>query len=109
MLPPPRTPAALVPSHAPSDFPAPALPSTTLSLFLPPLLAIAQVPSGILNPNAMCLVGNGVVMHLPGFFAEIDKLEEAGVKARGARSRPRLIARRDPLVCFSPAEAGLDG
>ena len=32
------------------------------------------VPSGILNRNAKCVVGNGVVVHLPGLFEEIATL-----------------------------------
>ena len=40
------------------------------------------MPSGILNPGATCVIGNGVVVHVPGLFAEIDALEAAGVKAR---------------------------
>jgi len=36
--------------------------------------ALHLVPSGILNPEALCIVGNGVVIHLPGFFDEIDKV-----------------------------------
>jgi adenylosuccinate synthase len=30
------------------------------------------VPSGIISPNAVSVVGNGVVIHLEQFFAEID-------------------------------------
>ena len=44
--------------------------------------ALHLVPSGILNPGAQCVIGNGVVVHVPGLFAEIDALESAGVKAR---------------------------
>jgi len=36
------------------------------------------VPSGLLNPNAVNLIGNGVVVHLPGLFDELDKLEAKG-------------------------------
>lgn len=32
------------------------------------------MPSGILNEKCLCLVGNGVVVHLPGMFDELDKL-----------------------------------
>ena len=39
--------------------------------------ALHLVPSGILNPKTICVVGNGVVMHLPTFFNEIE-----GLKAR---------------------------
>eukprot|EP00889_Picochlorum_renovo_P006835 jgi/Picre1/33865/NNA_001344.t1 len=41
------------------------------------------IPSGILNPEATCVVGNGVVVHLPGLFDEIKGLEERGVKVEG--------------------------
>lgn len=41
------------------------------------------IPSGILNPAAICVVGNGVVVHLPGIFDEIKGLEERGVKVQG--------------------------
>ena len=45
--------------------------------------ALHLVPSGILNKNATCIVGNGVVVHLPGVFEEIDALLKAGVDAQG--------------------------
>jgi adenylosuccinate synthase len=41
------------------------------------------IPSGILNPKAICVVGNGVVIHLPGLFEEIRGLEARGVSAKG--------------------------
>ena len=47
--------------------------------------ALHLVPSGILNPGAQCVIGNGVVVHVPGLFAEIDALEAAGVKVRHSR------------------------
>jgi len=33
-----------------------------------------MVPSGILNEKATCLIGNGVVIHLPSFLGELDDL-----------------------------------
>lgn len=45
--------------------------------------ALHLVPSGILNKNAQCIVGNGVVVHLPGLFEEIAKLESQGVSVHG--------------------------
>lgn len=45
--------------------------------------ALHLVPSGILNKEATCVVGNGVVIHLPAFFEEIDALEAAGVRTKG--------------------------
>lgn len=45
--------------------------------------ALHGVPSGVLNPKATCLVGNGVVVHLPSFFDELDKLQSQGVNTEG--------------------------
>ncbi|KAF7251503.1 Adenylosuccinate synthetase isozyme 1, partial [Varanus komodoensis] len=33
-------------------------------------------PSGIINPKAISLIGNGVVIHLPGLFEEAEKNEK---------------------------------
>lgn len=45
--------------------------------------ALHLVPSGILNPKTICVVGNGVVMHLPTFFKEIEGLKARGIKVDG--------------------------
>ncbi|KAK1282610.1 hypothetical protein QJS10_CPB22g01363 [Acorus calamus] len=45
--------------------------------------ALHLVPSGILNEDTLCVVGNGVVVHLPGMFKEIDNLEANGVSCKG--------------------------
>ncbi len=37
------------------------------------------IPSGILRPGIACVVGNGVVVHLPSLLAEIDGLETRGI------------------------------
>ena len=41
------------------------------------------VPSGILHKGAACIVGNGVVVNLPGLFDELDNLEREGVPTAG--------------------------
>ena len=41
------------------------------------------IPSGILNPDATCVIGNGVVVHLPGLFEEIRGLESRGITVQG--------------------------
>lgn len=41
------------------------------------------MPSGILNEETLCVIGNGVVVHLPGLFKEIDGLESNGVSCKG--------------------------
>ena len=35
--------------------------------------------SGLVNPHCVGLIGNGVVVHLPSFFAELDKLTAKGM------------------------------
>nr|GMD00205.1 adenylosuccinate synthetase, chloroplastic [Ipomoea batatas] len=45
--------------------------------------ALHLVPSGILNEETICVIGNGVVVHLPGLFKEIDGLESNGVSCKG--------------------------
>jgi len=42
-----------------------------------------QIPSGILHPGKRCLLGNGVVLDLEQFFAELDGLERRGIDAEG--------------------------
>jgi len=41
------------------------------------------LPSGILNPDATCLIGNGVVIHLPSFLKELEALETKGINYKG--------------------------
>ncbi|XP_051160748.1 adenylosuccinate synthetase [Leptopilina boulardi] len=38
------------------------------------------LPSGIINPRCKSVIGNGVVIHLPGLFAELEENEEKGLK-----------------------------
>ncbi|KAK6945315.1 Adenylosuccinate synthetase [Dillenia turbinata] len=45
--------------------------------------ALHLVPSGILNEDTLCVIGNGVVVHVPGLFKEIDGLEANGVSCKG--------------------------
>ena len=40
------------------------------------------LPSGILNPKATCVIGNGVVVHFPRFFNELDSLETVALITR---------------------------
>jgi adenylosuccinate synthase len=32
------------------------------------------LPSGLIHPNTTCVIGNGVVIHLPSFFNELEDL-----------------------------------
>ncbi|XP_024293230.1 adenylosuccinate synthetase isozyme 1 C [Oncorhynchus tshawytscha] len=38
------------------------------------------LPSGIINPKSICVIGNGVVIHLPGLFEEAENNEKKGLK-----------------------------
>jgi adenylosuccinate synthase len=37
------------------------------------------IPSGILHPDVTCVIGNGLVVDLSAFFAEVDELAAAGI------------------------------
>jgi len=41
------------------------------------------IPSGILHPNVVCLIGNGVVVDPHALFAELDQLKTLGIDAAG--------------------------
>ncbi|KAF0763275.1 hypothetical protein AaE_003211, partial [Aphanomyces astaci] len=41
------------------------------------------VPSGVLNEEAVCVIGNGVVVHLPSLLAELETLKAVGVDCAG--------------------------
>ncbi|KAI6103407.1 Adenylosuccinate synthetase [Pisolithus sp. B1] len=45
--------------------------------------AFHLLPSGLVNPGCVGLIGNGVVIHLPSFFEELDTLERQGLKCGG--------------------------
>ena len=54
-----------------------------------------MLPSGLINPNCLNLVGNGVVVYLPSFFEELANLESKGLQnVRGrlfVSSRAHLV------------------
>lgn len=41
-----------------------------------------MLPSGLINPKCLNLVGSGVVVHVPSFFQELENLEKKGLKCR---------------------------
>jgi len=45
--------------------------------------ALHLVPSGILNPKTTCVIGNGVVVHLPSLFEEVEGLKKKGISVDG--------------------------
>ena len=46
-------------------------------------IVLHQVPSGVLHHGKRCLLGNGVVLDVDQFFAELDGLAERGIDPRG--------------------------
>src|SRR5712692_2245032 len=53
------------------------------------------IPSGILRPNVMCLIGNGVVLSPTALFQEVDALEANGIpvteRLRISQSCPLIL------------------
>jgi adenylosuccinate synthase len=47
---------------------------------IPKTFAFHLLPSGLVNPTCVGLIGNGVVIHVPSFFKELDALEAQGLK-----------------------------
>ncbi|KAJ7054297.1 adenylosuccinate synthase [Mycena amicta] len=45
--------------------------------------AFHLLPSGLVNPTCIGLIGNGVVIHVPSFFAELDALQAQGLDCTG--------------------------
>jgi len=45
--------------------------------------AFHLLPSGLINPTCTSIIGNGVVVHLPSLFEEIEALESQGVGTMG--------------------------
>ncbi|KAK6459431.1 Adenylosuccinate synthetase (IMP--aspartate ligase) [Scheffersomyces xylosifermentans] len=41
-----------------------------------------MLPSGLVNPKCLNLVGSGVVVHVPSFFQELENLEKKGLYCR---------------------------
>ena len=41
------------------------------------------IPSGILHPDTICVLGNGVVLDPTALFAEIEQLEQLGIQVEG--------------------------
>ncbi|KAH6562234.1 hypothetical protein BASA60_011215 [Batrachochytrium salamandrivorans] len=52
------------------------------------------LPSGLINPACVNIVGNGVVVHLPSFFEEVETTVSKGIKVAGRlflSSRAHLV------------------
>ncbi|MCM8776439.1 MAG: adenylosuccinate synthase, partial [Candidatus Omnitrophica bacterium] len=61
------------------------------------------IPSGILRPDKVCVIGNGVVLDPEALFQEINTLEDKGIRIRG-----RLLISEQAHLLF-PYHRLLDG
>ncbi|KAK9387180.1 Adenylosuccinate synthetase [Lipomyces mesembrius] len=53
-----------------------------------------MLPSGLVNPDCVNLIGSGVVVHVPAFFNELEQIEKKGLSASGrlfVSSRSHLV------------------
>lgn len=53
-----------------------------------------MLPSGLVNPKCLNLLGSGVVIHVPSFFEELENLEKKGLEGRDrlfVSSRAHLV------------------
>lgn len=53
-----------------------------------------MLPSGLVNPKCLNLLGSGVVVHVPSFFEELENLEKKGLEGRDrlfVSSRAHLV------------------
>jgi adenylosuccinate synthase len=65
-------------------------------------IVLHLIPSGILHPGKMCVIGNGLVVSPPAFFREIEDLLSGGAAADAGRivvsDKAHLIMPYHPLV-----------
>ena len=52
--------------------------------------ALRLIPSGILNPNTINVIGNGIVFDPKGFFEEIEMLESNGISTKNIKISDRV-------------------
>lgn len=65
--------------------------------------AFHLVPSGILNEKTVCVIGNGVVVHVPSLLKELDTLTAAGILWEG---RIKISDRAHLVFDFHQARKG---
>ncbi|XP_008115660.1 adenylosuccinate synthetase isozyme 2 isoform X2 [Anolis carolinensis] len=65
------------------------------------------LPSGIINPNVVAFIGNGVVIHLPGLFEEAEKNVKKGKGLEGWEKRLIISDRAHIVFDFHQAADGI--
>jgi adenylosuccinate synthase len=60
------------------------------------------IRTGLINPSCVALIGNGVVVHVPSFFAELEKIESKGecVLLIGRLRLPPCLDRCDSNITY---------
>ncbi|KAI3655729.1 hypothetical protein MP638_003470 [Amoeboaphelidium occidentale] len=56
------------------------------------------LPSGFINPQCVNVIGNGLVVHLPSLFQELDKLTEKGLGGISSLEKRLRVSDRAHLV-----------
>jgi len=69
----------------------------------PKLFKLHLIPSGIIHPRPVAVLGNGMVINPQSLFAEIDMLQKAGVEVNPSRLRISYAAH-----LITPAHQALD-
>ncbi|KAL6079567.1 Adenylosuccinate synthetase [Balamuthia mandrillaris] len=67
--------------------------------------AFHLMPSGVLHPKTVCLIGNGVVLHIPTLLKELTNLEAQGIDHKG---RIKLSDRAHIVFDFHQEVDGLN-
>lgn len=67
--------------------------------------AFHLLPSGLLNKNAVAVIGNGVVLHVPKFLEELQEIQNKGI--RDVASRIRISDRAHLLFDYHQIVDGL--
>ena len=63
----------------------------------------ATLATGLVNPKCTGIIGNGVVLHVPSFFAELDALQNDGTCARSLSASIPLKSLSSPQDWTAPA------
>lgn len=70
--------APIGPENIKKTFAFHLLPSGTSIYSFKSSICVLTKSSGLVNPKCIGLIGNGVVVHVPSFFDELDALQEQG-------------------------------
>ena len=53
------------------------------TIYIPEKHVFHLIPSGMMHKDKLCVIGNGVVLHIPTLLEELDTLENSGISTEG--------------------------